>query len=99
MLEVRTLKCSPLQIRLEGSSLYLPQVFVTMDRAKAGKHKPTFGEDDPEEGIAYQLCACVDGSLFVTENDQPCRADYHVCNSGEEAGEFGHGQKKQVKSL
>ena len=33
----------------------------------------------PSEGSAYQLCACRDGSVFVTENGEPCRADYHVC--------------------
>ena len=74
-----------LQISLEGSSLYLPQAFATFTSSGA----PLAGDGNelhvvsdsasPTEGSAYQLCACRDGSVFVTENGEPCRADYHVC--------------------
>ena len=66
--------------------MYLPQAFATF-----GSPNPTTPEKGnelrvvnesappPTEGSAYQLCACRDGSVFVTENGEPCRADYHVC--------------------
>ena len=77
------------QISLEGSSLYLPQAFATFGSARPAAEEgnglsrladnESAAMPSPSEGSAYQLCACRDGSVFVTENGEPCRADYHVC--------------------
>ena len=66
--------------------MYLPQAFATFGSAKPMPKEVNelradneSASSSPTEGSAYQLCACRDGSVFVTENGEPCRADYHVC--------------------
>ena len=72
--------------------MYLPQAFATFGSSpnptmpeKGNELRVVVNESAPPppplptEGSAYQLCACRDGSVFVTENGEPCRADYHVC--------------------
>ena len=70
---------------MEGTSLYLPQAFTTFGSPKSlpkdggSEFRNNESAASPTAGSAYQLCACRDGSVFVTENGEACRADYHVC--------------------
>ena len=37
------------------------------------------GRINEQQHIAYQLCACANGKLFIAEPDSICQADKRVC--------------------